>query len=140
VLEALLVQDSANRKFMPTLQPIVDGLYSTNYGNDRPVQRRELRFTKESSSPPGGTPVVAAASGKSSSRGSRPYGKMSRSTTATARVAYAHARSFREGGRPRRARPAVRRSGRPGVRRPHLHFEVAERVPQNPARFLQRTG
>ena len=32
VLEALLVQDSANRKFMPTLAPIVDGWFSSNFG------------------------------------------------------------------------------------------------------------
>src|SRR4029434_5180331 len=32
VLEALLVQDSANRKFLPTLAPIIDGWYSSNFG------------------------------------------------------------------------------------------------------------
>ncbi len=32
VLEALLVADSANRKFMPTLAPIVDGWFSSNFG------------------------------------------------------------------------------------------------------------
>ncbi len=32
VLEALVVQDSANRKFMPTLAPVVDGWYSSNFG------------------------------------------------------------------------------------------------------------
>ena len=32
VLEALLVQTSANRKFLPSLAPIVDGWYSSNFG------------------------------------------------------------------------------------------------------------
>ena len=32
VLEALLVADSANRKFMPTLLPIIDGWFSSNFG------------------------------------------------------------------------------------------------------------
>ena len=32
VLEALLVQNSANRKFLPTLAPIVDGWFSSNFG------------------------------------------------------------------------------------------------------------
>ena len=32
VLEALLVHDSANRKFLPTLYPVVDGWFSSNFG------------------------------------------------------------------------------------------------------------
>ena len=32
VLEALLVQTSTNRKFLPSLKPIVDGWHSSNFG------------------------------------------------------------------------------------------------------------
>ena len=32
VLEALLVQNSANLKFMPTLAPIINGWFSSNFG------------------------------------------------------------------------------------------------------------
>jgi len=65
VLEALLVQDSANRKFLPTKYPIVDGWYSSNFGY------RIDPFTGQQSMHDGidfpaetGTSVVAAASGK----------------------------------------------------------------------------
>ena len=57
--------DSANRKFLPTLYPIVDGWYSSNFGY------RIDPFTGQQSMHEGidfpaevGTPVVAAASGK----------------------------------------------------------------------------
>ena len=65
VLEALLVQSSANRKFLPTLAPIVDGWFSSNFGyridpfNGQNSFHEGIDFPAES-----GTPIVAAASGK----------------------------------------------------------------------------
>ena len=65
VLEALLVQTSANRKFLPSLKPIVDGWYSSNFGyridpfNGQQSFHEGIDFPAEA-----GTPIVAAASGK----------------------------------------------------------------------------
>src|SRR5262249_55195775 len=65
VLEALLVEDSANRKFVPTRPPIADGWFSSNFGY------RIDPFTGQSAFHEGvdfpadaGTPILAAASGK----------------------------------------------------------------------------
>ncbi len=65
MLEALLVADSANRKFLPSLKPVVDGWFSSNFGY------RIDPFTGQNSFHEGidfpaevGTPIVAAASGK----------------------------------------------------------------------------
>ena len=65
VLEALLVQDSANRKFLPTLQPIADGWYSSNFGY-RVDPFTGLRTFHEGIDFPAsrGTTITAAASGK----------------------------------------------------------------------------
>ena len=95
VLEALLVHDSANRKFLPTLYPIVDGWYSSNFGyridpfTGQQSMHEGIDFPAES-----GTPIVAAASGKVVFAEWHPaYGKMTitlnmviclRLTTATA--------------------------------------------------------
>jgi len=65
VLEALLVQNSANRQFLPSMAPVVDGWYSSNFGyridpfNGQQSFHDGIDFPAEV-----GTPIVAAASGK----------------------------------------------------------------------------
>jgi len=65
VLEALLVADSANRYFLPTLLPIVDGWFSSNFGfridpfSGMRAMHGGIDFPADV-----GTPIVAAASGK----------------------------------------------------------------------------
>ncbi|MEO8849473.1 MAG: M23 family metallopeptidase, partial [Casimicrobiaceae bacterium] len=78
VLEALLVQDSANRKFLPTMQPIADGWYSSNFGY-RIDPFTGMRTFHEGIDFPAtrGTMITAAASGKVVFAGVNPeYGKM----------------------------------------------------------------
>jgi murein DD-endopeptidase MepM/ murein hydrolase activator NlpD len=143
VLEALLVQHSANRKFLPTLYPIVDGWFSSNFGyridpfTGMQTFHDGIDFPSEA-----GTPVVAAASGKVVAAGYHPqYGKVIEIDHGNGLLSrYAHAsqvfvsvgdlvvRGQRVG--------AVGSTGRSTG--PHLHFEVRlNGVPQNPARFLQ---
>ncbi len=143
VLEALLVQHSANRKFLPTLYPIVDGWFSSNFGyridpfTGMQSFHEGIDFPSEA-----GTPVVAAASGKVIAAGYHPqYGKVIEIDHGNGLLSrYAHAsqvfvsigdlvvRGQRVG--------AVGSTGRSTG--PHLHFEVRlNGVPQNPARFLQ---
>jgi murein DD-endopeptidase MepM/ murein hydrolase activator NlpD len=146
VLEALLVQDSANRKFLPTLMPILDGWYSSNFGY------RIDPFTGSQSFHEGidfpaetGTPIVAAASGKVVEAGLHPqYGKIIEIDHGNGLLSrYAHASQVlvQEGELVVRGQRvgAVGSTGRSTG--PHLHFEVRlNGVPQNPARFLQSSS
>ena len=143
VLEALLVQNSANRKFLPTLAPIIDGWFSSNFGY------RVDPFTGERSFHEGidfpaevGTAIVAAASGKVIYAGYHPqYGKIIEVDHGNGLLSrYAHASQIfvTEGDLVVRGQrlASVGSTGRSTG--PHLHFEVRlNGVPQNPARFLQ---
>ncbi len=146
VLEALLVQDSASRRFLPTLLPIADGWYSSNFGY------RIDPFTGASSFHEGidfpadtGTPIAAAASGKVVVAGWHPqYGKVVEIDHGNGLLSrYAHASSIlvQEGELVVRGQHvgAVGSTGRSTG--PHLHFEVRlNGVPQDPARFLQSSS
>ncbi len=146
VLEALLVQDSASRRFLPTLLPIADGWYSSNFGY------RIDPFTGANSFHEGidfpadtGTPIVAAASGKVVEAGWHPqYGKVIEIDHGNGLLSrYAHASSIlvQDGELVVRGQHigAVGSTGRSTG--PHLHFEVRlNGVPQDPARFLQSSS
>ena len=142
VLEALLVQDSANRKFMPTLAPILDGWFSSNFGyridpfSGMQTFHEGIDFPADT-----GTQIVAAASGKVIEAGYQPqYGKMIEIDHGNGLVSrYAHASQVfvHEGDLVVRGQllATVGSTGRSTG--PHLHFEVRlNGVPQNPARFL----
>jgi len=146
VLEALLVQTSASRKFLPSLPPIVDGWFSSNFGY------RIDPFTGMKSFHEGidfpaevGTAIVAAASGKVVYSGYQPeYGKMIEIDHGNGLLTrYAHTSQIfvHEGDLVVRGQrlASVGSTGRSTG--PHLHFEVRlNGVPQNPARFLESPG
>jgi murein DD-endopeptidase MepM/ murein hydrolase activator NlpD len=146
VLEALLVQDSANRKFLPSKYPITDGWYSSNFGY------RIDPFTGQNSMHEGidfpaeiGTPIVAAASGKVTIAEWHPqYGKMLEIDHGNGLVSlYAHASQLLvKAGDLVMAGQRVAVVGNTGRSTgPHLHFEVRlNGRAQNPARFLQAPG
>ncbi len=146
VLDALLVQDSVNRKFLPTLAPVVDGWFSSNFGY-RIDPFTGLQSFHEGIDFPAdvGTPIVAAASGKVVEAGYQPqYGKILMIDHGNGLVSrYAHASQVYVGEgdlvvRGQRV-AAVGSTGRSTG--PHLHFEVRlNGVPQNPARFLGSAG
>ena len=146
VIEALLVADSANRKFVPTLAPIVDGWYSSNFGaridpfNGLQTLHEGIDFPAEV-----GTPIVASASGKVIEAGTHPqYGKIvviDHGNGLVSRYAHASQLYVTEGDLVVRGQKlaAVGTTGRSTG--PHLHFEVRMNgVPQNPARFLRSPG
>ena len=143
VLEALLVADSANRKFMPTLAPVVDGWFSSNFGyridpfSGMQSFHEGIDFPAEA-----GTPVVAAASGKVVESGYQPhYGKMVAIDHGNGLVSrYAHASEVHvnEGDLVVRGQRVASVGSTGRSTGPHLHFEVRlNGVPQNPARFLR---
>ena len=143
VLEALLVQDSANRKFLPTLAPIVDGWYSSNFGYRIDPFTGTKSFHEGIDFPAGvGTAIVAAASGKIVYAGYHAeYGKIIEIDHGNGLLSrYAHASQIfvNEGDLVMRGQRvgSVGSTGRSTG--PHLHFEVRlNGVPQNPARFLE---
>ena len=143
VLEALLVHDSANRKFLPTLYPIIDGWYSSNFGyridpfSGQQSMHEGIDFPAEA-----GTAVVAAASGKVASAETHPaYGKMieiDHGNGLISRYAHAASLSVKESDLVVRGQRIATVGSTGRSTGPHLHFEVRlNGVPQNPARFLQ---
>ncbi len=143
VLEALLVHDSANRKFLPSLYPIVDGLYSSNFGyridpfSGQRSMHEGIDFQADS-----GTGIVAAASGKVIFADRHPqYGKMIEVDHGNGLVSrYAHASTLevKDGDLVVRGQRIATVGSTGRSTGPHLHFEVRlNGVPQNPARFLQ---
>jgi murein DD-endopeptidase MepM/ murein hydrolase activator NlpD len=146
VLEALLMHDSANRKFLPTLYPIHDGWYSSNFGyridpfSGQQSMHEGIDFPAEH-----GTAIVAAASGKVIASEWHPaYGKMleiDHGNGLVSRYAHASSMSVKTGDLVMRGQKiaAVGSTGRSTG--PHLHFEVRlNGAPQNPARFLQASN
>jgi len=143
VLEALLVHDSANRKFLPTLYPIIDGWFSSNYGYRIDPFTGQQSMHEGIDFPAGaGTPIVAAASGKVVFAEWQPaYGKMVEIEHGNGLVSrYAHTSNVfvKEGDLVVRGQRIATVGSTGRSTGPHLHFEVRlNGVPQNPARFLQ---
>lgn len=146
VLEALLVQTSANRMFLPTLPPVVDGWYSSNFGfridpfSGQSSFHEGIDFLAET-----GTPVVAAASGKVVFAGWHPqYGKVvevDHGNGLLSRYAHASRLAVAEGDLVIRGQHIANVGSSGRSTGPHLHFEVRlNGVPQNPARFLRASN
>jgi murein DD-endopeptidase MepM/ murein hydrolase activator NlpD len=142
VLEALLVTNSANKRFLPTLAPVDGGWLSSSFGwridpfTGQKSFHEGLDFPTEA-----GTPISAAASGKVIFADVHPqYGKMVEIDHGNGLVTrYAHAsRLFvKEGDLVVRGQKVATVGSTGRATGPHLHFEVRlNGVPQNPARFL----
>ena len=102
MLEALLVQTSTNRKFLPSLRPIRDGWHSSNFGQRIDPISGENSFHEGLDFPAAtGTPIVAAASGKVIYAGWHPqYGKIVEIDHGSGLVTrYAHVSQFAASGR-----------------------------------------
>jgi murein DD-endopeptidase MepM/ murein hydrolase activator NlpD len=146
VLEALLVQSSANRKFMPTLAPIINGWFSSNFGYRIDPFTGLQSFHEGIDFPANtGTDVVAAASGKVIAAGWHPqYGKIVEIDHGNGLVSvYAHTSQVfvNDGDLVMRGQRIALVGSTGRSTGPHLHFEVRlNGVPQNPARFLRSSS
>lgn len=146
VLEALLVSTSANKKFLPTLSPIVDGWFSSNFGWRIDPFTGQKGFHEGIDFPAEvGTPIVAAASGKVIFADVHPqYGKMieiDHGNGLVSRYAHASVLLVKEGDLVVRGQQVGRVGTTGRSTGPHLHFEVRlNGTPQNPARFLRASG
>jgi murein DD-endopeptidase MepM/ murein hydrolase activator NlpD len=143
VLEGLLMQDSADRRFLPTRLPIADSWYSSNFGYRIDPFTGQHAFHDGVDFPAGaGTPIVAAASGKVVFADVHPeYGKLVEIDHGNGLVTrYAHAsRVIVRPGDLVMAGQRIATVGSTGRSTgPHLHFEIRLKgVAQNPARFLE---
>jgi murein DD-endopeptidase MepM/ murein hydrolase activator NlpD len=146
VLEAVLVQDSAKRKFLPSLKPVADGWFSSNFGyridpfTGQNAFHEGIDFPAEA-----GTAIVAAASGKViTAEVHAQYGRMveiDHGNGLVTRYAHASQLNVRAGDLVVRGQRVATVGSTGRSTGPHLHFEVRlNGVPQNPARFLQTTG
>jgi murein DD-endopeptidase MepM/ murein hydrolase activator NlpD len=146
VLEALLMTDSANKKFLPTLKPIEDAWYSSNFGWRLDPFTGQQSFHEGVDFPSDvGTTVEAAASGKVVFADVHPaYGKMieiDHGNGLVSRYAHCSALLVNEGDFVMRGQIIAKVGTTGRSTGPHLHFEVRlNGVPQNPARFLQASG
>jgi murein DD-endopeptidase MepM/ murein hydrolase activator NlpD len=146
VLEALLVQNSANLKFMPTLAPIINGWFSSNFGYRIDPFTGLQSFHEGIDFPANlGSDVVAAASGKVIAAGWHPqYGKIVEIDHGNGLVSvYAHASQVfvNEGDLVMRGQRIALVGSTGRSTGPHLHFEVRlNGVPQNPARFIRSSS
>jgi len=142
VLEALLVQTSTSRKFLPSLKPVEAGWQSSTFGHridpftGQSVLHEGLDFPAAT-----GTPIVAAASGKVVFSGWHPqYGKMLEIDHGGGFLTrYAHVSQFAasEGDLVVRGQQVASVGSTGRSTGPHLHFEVRlNGVPQDPVRFL----
>jgi len=146
VLEALLVNDSATKKFLPTLKPIEDAWYSSNFGWRLDPFTGQQSFHEGIDFPADvGTASEAAASGKVVFADVHPaYGKMieiDHGNGLVSRYAHCSALLVNEGDFVMRGQLIAKVGTTGRSTGPHLHFEVRlNGVPQNPARFLQASG
>jgi murein DD-endopeptidase MepM/ murein hydrolase activator NlpD len=142
VLEALLVEGSAQRKFLPTLPPIENINYTSNFGyridpfSGHQTFHEGVDFAAES-----GTPINAAASGKVIYADFHPaYGKCVEIDHGNGLVTrYAHGSELlvKDGELVVRGQRISRVGSTGRSTGPHLHFEVRlNGVAQNPGRFL----
>jgi murein DD-endopeptidase MepM/ murein hydrolase activator NlpD len=142
VLEALLVEGSAQRKFLPTLPPIENVNYTSNFGyridpfSGQQSFHEGVDFAAET-----GTPINSAASGKVIYADTHAaYGKMVEIDHGNGLVTrYAHASELlvKEGDLVVRGQRIAKVGSTGRSTGPHLHFEVRlNGVSQNPARFL----
>jgi murein DD-endopeptidase MepM/ murein hydrolase activator NlpD len=138
-----LVSDSANKKFLPTLKPVVDAWYSSNFGWRLDPFTGQQSFHEGIDFPADvGTPIEAAASGKVTVAEVHPaYGKIieiDHGNGLVSRYAHCSALLVKEGDLVVRGQEIARVGTTGRSTGPHLHFEVRlNGVPQNPARFLQ---
>ncbi len=146
VLEALILQSSASRRFLPSLPPILDGWFSSNFGYriDPFTGQRSFHEGIDFPAEPG-TPVLAAASGKVTFAEVHPeYGKMVEIDHGNGLVSrYAHSSQLlvKEGDLVVAGQQIATVGSTGRSTGPHLHFEVRlNGVPQNPARFLKGAG
>ncbi len=143
VLEALLVEDSAQRKFLPSFLPIEGAGLTSNFGyRADPFTGAQTMHEGVDFSATTGTQILASASGKViKSEQEAGYGNLVDIDHGNGLVTrYAHASKLlvKEGDLVVRGQTLAEVGSTGRSTAPHLHFEIRfNGVPQNPAKFLK---
>jgi murein DD-endopeptidase MepM/ murein hydrolase activator NlpD len=143
-LETLLMQDKMSKKLLPTVAPIQDAWYSSNFGwRIDPFTGKNAMHEGVDFMVPVGTPIHASASGMVVYADTHPdYGNMVEIDHGNQVITrYAHAsRLLVKVGQMVRRGQEIALSGSTGRSTgPHLHFEVRYKgIAQNPVRFLEQ--
>ncbi len=142
-LETLLMQDRLDKKLLPSVAPISDGWYSSNFGwRIDPFTGQNAMHEGVDYMVPEGTSIRAAASGIVVYSGYDPqYGNMTEIDHGNDIITrYAHAsRLLTKAGQVVRRGQEIAKVGSTGRSTGnHLHFEVRYKgIAQNPLRFLK---
>ena len=142
-LETLLMQEKINKRLLPSVTPIINGWYSSNFGwRIDPFTGENAMHEGVDYMMPEGTPIRASASGIVVYAGDHPqYGNMIEIDHGNDVVTrYAHAsRLLAQVGQVVRRGQEIAKVGSTGRSTGnHLHFEVRYRgAAQNPTRFLK---
>jgi murein DD-endopeptidase MepM/ murein hydrolase activator NlpD len=146
VLESFLVIDSAKKKLIPTMMPVIGGVYNSNFGwrldpfNGQHSFHEGIDFA---GSP--GTPILAAAGGVVVyAEYNAAYGNMveiDHGNDLITRYAHASKLHVKVGEMVLRGAKIAEMGSTGRSTGTHLHFEVRQRgVSVNPAQFLQLPG
>ncbi len=142
-LETLLMQDRLSKKLLPSIPPINDGWYSSNFGwRIDPFTGKNAMHEGVDYMVPEGTPILASAGGVVVFADNHPqYGNMVEIDHGNDIITrYAHAsRLLAKVGQVVRRGQQIAEVGSTGRSTGnHLHFEVRYKgIAQNPVRFLQ---
>lgn len=142
-LETLLMQDKLNNRSFPSVMPIVDGWYSSNFGwRIDPFTGENAMHEGVDYMMPEGTPIRASASGIVVYASSHPqYGNMveiDHGNDVVTRYAHASKLLVTRGQVVRRGQEIAKVGSTGRSTGNHLHFEVRYKgAAQNPTRFLK---
>lgn len=145
-LESLYTIESAKKKLLPTMLPVIGGSYSSNFGwRIDPFTGQHSHHTGIDFSGAMGAPILAAAGGVVISAEYHPsYGNMveiDHGNELITRYAHASRLLVKPGDMVLRGARIAEIGSTGRSTGAHLHFEVHQRgVPVNPAQFLQLPG
>lgn len=145
-LETMLLQNQLNSRLLPSVSPIKDGWYSSNFGwRIDPFTGTNAMHEGVDYMAPEGTAIYASAGGVVAFADSHPqYGKMAEvdhGNDIVTRYAHASRLLVKVGQLVRRGDKIAEVGGTGRSTGNHLHFEVRYRgIAQNPVRFLQKTA
>jgi len=145
-LETLLLQNQLSRRLLPSIQPITEGFYSSNFGwrldpfTGANAMHEGVDFMVEA-----GTPIRASAGGVVAYADMHPqYGNMveiDHGNDIVTRYAHASRLLVKVGQVVRRGEKIAEVGSTGRSTGNHLHFEVRHKgIAQNPVRFLQKAA
>ncbi|HLP98350.1 MAG TPA: M23 family metallopeptidase [Sideroxyarcus sp.] len=145
-LETLLMQDKLSKKLLPSVAPITEGWYSSNFGwRIDPFTGKNAMHEGVDYMVPAGTSIYASAGGMVVYADTHPqYGNMveiDHGNQVITRYAHASKLLVKVGDVVRRGREIAKVGSTGRSTGNHLHFEVRYKgIAQNPVRFLEKAA